>query len=208
MFSHHEIGMTKIITQLHRWNKIRSNMSRSQPTPVNPAKKFFEWSGSTGDLSYYDREQKKKIAVDIPFEFMVLDQLATVTGFSDDDQSSYWSNELRNTKKQQFTVKTSKGIKETGLYENLTDVRSKGAKYTKSIYIAYKGEADEGWVLGNLKVSGAAVRAWIDFSKTCAVMNGKVRLTGSTDGKKGRVTFKIPTFEWDHTDTDEDEIAT
>jgi hypothetical protein len=52
-----------------------------------------------------------------------------------------------------------------------------------------------------------AVTAWIDFSRKNVVENGKVVLSGSTEGKKGKVTYQIPTFEYVHSTEAEDKIA-
>ena len=182
-------------------------MSRSQPANENPAKRFFRWSGSKGQLAYWDKELKKDIPVKLPFEFLVLDQLATITGYSDQDSSGFWSNEVRSTKRDPFTVKTSAGTKEVGLYADLAESRSKGAKYAQSIYMSFKENEEDGFVIGNIKASGACLNAWIELSKKCAIGNGKVRLTGSIEGKKGRNTYQIPVFEWDHSEDDEDKIA-
>ena len=180
-------------------------MSRSNPTPTNPAKKFFKWSGSKGQLVYYDKEKQLEVEVKLPFSFLVLDQLATITGFCEQDASSYWSNEVRSIKKDELTVRTSKGTKQIGLYDDLADVRSKGAKYAKSVYIAYE-EGDE-LVIGNIKASGAALTAWIELSNKHVVTNGKVVLKGSEEAKKGTTVYYTPVFEWTHSDTTEDEVA-
>lgn len=180
-------------------------MSRSNPTQTSPSRKFFDWSGGKGQLHWYDKEKQEKVEVRLPFEFLVLDELATITGYCDQDQSRYWSNEVRSVAKEEFIVKTSKGIKEAGLYSNLADVRSKGAKYAKSIYIAYK-EGDE-YVIGNIKAYGAALTAWIEFGKTCKVENGKVVLTGKEEAKKGATTYFVPKFEYLSATADENEIA-
>lgn len=181
-------------------------MSRSNPIPTNPAKRFFQWGGGDGELSYYDKEKAERITVDLPFSFMVLDELATVTGFCEPDNSSYWSNEVRNVSKNEFVVKTSDGTKQTGLYKDLTDVRSKGAKYAKSIYIAFE-DGENGFVIGNLKASGAALTAWIELGNKHVTELGKITLTGSTEAKKGKTVYHIPTFEWSNAEHDEDEIA-
>lgn len=180
-------------------------MSRSNPTPTNPAKRFFKWSGSKGQLVYYDKEKQEEIEVKLPFEFLVLDQLATITGYCEQDQSNYWSNEVRSVAKEELTVRTSKGTKEVGLYKDLTEVRSKGAKYAKSVYVAYLDGDD--FVIGNLKASGAALTAWIELSNKYVLDNGKVRLTGSEEGKKGATTYFIPKFEWVPSEVVEDEAA-
>jgi hypothetical protein len=180
-------------------------MSRSNPTPTNPAKKFFEWGGGTGTLHYYDKEKQERIEVKLPFEFLVLDELATITGFCEQDTSRYWSNEVRSVAKDEFIVKTSAGTKEAGYYRNLTDVRSKGAKYAKSIYIAYR-EGD-GLVIGNIKAYGACLTSWIEFSRKHVVTNGKVILTGSEEAKKGATTYYTPTFAYVSASDEENEIA-
>jgi hypothetical protein len=181
-------------------------MSRSNPTPTNPAQHFFTWSGSKGQLEFYDKEKQERVKVPLPFEFMVLDELNTITGFCEQDSSSYWSNEVRSTTRDELIVKTSRGTKQVGLYKDLTDVRSKGAKYAKSIYIAHKNKAGE-YIIGNIKASGAALTAWIELSSKYITQNGKIRLTGSIEGKKGATTYQIPTFEYDHIDSDENKIA-
>jgi hypothetical protein len=183
-------------------------MSRSRPVITNPAVKFFQWSGSKGELQYYDREKKKNISVPFPFVFLVLDQLSTITGYSEADENSFWSNEVRKVSEEPFIVKTAfKGrqfIKEEGLYKDL-DVRNKGAKYAKSIYIMF--DEGEGYVIGNIKASGAALTAWIEFCKTCIVENGKVVFTGKEKAKKGTNEYFVPSFEYAHSDNNENDIA-
>lgn len=179
-------------------------MSRSNPTPQNPAEKFFRWSGSKGKLTYWDKAEEKEIEVKFPFTFLVLDELATITGFCEPDSSSYWSNEVRSMN-EEFTVKTSAGTKEVGLYRNLTDVRSKGAKYAKSIYVSFlEGDA---WHMGNIKASGAALTAWIEFGKKVLPMGGKCSITGAEKAKKGTNEYYVPTFGYDRYDEEENQIA-
>lgn len=169
-------------------------MSRSNPTTnLNPSKKFFNWAGSEGKLVYYDKQKEERVPEKLPFTFMVLDQLSTITGFSEQDKSSYWSNEVRNIKQDELTVKTSSGVKEVGKYEDLQNVRNKGAKYAKSIYIAYK--ENDVLAIGNIKASGAALTAWIEFSNKHDVYKCAVALTGNEAAKKGTTEYFIPVFE-------------
>jgi len=180
-------------------------MSRSQPTATNPATRFFQWKGGEGKLEFYDKEQAKRINVPLPFEFLVLDELATITGFCEPDESGYWSNEVRSVAKEELTVRTAKGTKQVGLYKDLADVRSKGAKYAKSIYIVYKTK--EGYEIGNIKASGAALTAWIEFGNKYVVQNGKVTLTGAEEAKKGTNTYWTPVFEYSSATKEEDAEA-
>jgi hypothetical protein len=173
-------------------------MSRSNPTPNNPAVRFLQWSGGTedkGKLTYWDKQAGERKTVELPFTFMVLDQLHTMGGFSDEDQSGYWSNEVRNLQEEDLIVRTRNGTKATGKYRDLGDVKSKGAKYAKSVYIAYKDEDTEQLVIGNIKLMGAALTAWIDFTRAFDVYKCGVTISGADEGKKGSVTYYIPKFD-------------
>lgn len=169
-------------------------MSRSQPTTTNPSTRFLSWAGGKGELIHWDKEESKEVIEKLPFTFMVLDELTTITGYSDEDQSGFWSNEVRSTNNDELTVRTSKGIRETGSYKDIKDsLKSKGAKYAKSVYIAYKD--GEHLSIGNFKVYGAALTAWIEFSKKANVYNTAVVLKGKTEEKKGTTTYYVPVFE-------------
>jgi len=183
------------------------HMSRSKPATTTPCKRFFEWSGGTGTLHYYDKEKKDRVEVKLPFTFLILDELATITGFCEQDSSRYWSNEVRSISKDELVVKTSAGIKQSGLYKNLADVRAKGAKYAKSIYISFCEPSTGEWLMGNIKAYGAALTAWIEFSSTCVPMNGKVTITGSQKAKKGATEYYTPVFEYSSASSDENDVA-
>lgn len=172
-------------------------MSRSNPTAdsqSNPATRFFEWSGSDGKVKYYDKEAQETVKVDLPFSFIVLDQLNTITGYNKKDNSGYWSNEIRDLNKDVLVVKTKAGVKAEGLYKNLAHVLAAGGKYTKSIYIAYKNDDGE-LVLGHIKLAGSAISAWIEFSKTHKVMDGAIVITDTIAKKNGKTDYFEPVFE-------------
>ena len=167
-------------------------MSRSNPQgSTNPCTKWFEWSGSAGSLYYYDKEKAEKVEVEMPFTFLVLDQLSTITGYSDDQSAGIWSNEIRSTGTDRLVVRTKNGILGAGKYEDVKNL--KGARYTKSIYIAYYDEKKK-LQLGNFKAVGAALSSWIEFSKGKNLFKDAVTLGGSTKAKKGTTTYFIPEF--------------
>lgn len=170
-------------------------MSLSRPQLQNPAARFYDWSGSRGELSHWDKENQVRVPVNLPFKFIVLDELHTITGYSDADQSGFWSNEVRKTS-QDLTVRTKKGVKYVGPYKNDQGIVQvpQGSKYAKSVYIAQK-LGDE-WVIANLKLSGAALTAWIDLNSKHRTEGNITALTGSVEGKKGATVFQIPTFEY------------
>lgn len=183
-------------------------MSRSNPQLTNPAEHFFEWRGGKGMLTWYDKEKQENIPVRMPFEFLVLDELSTITGYSKQNESGFWANEVRNVQNDEMYVRTKKGPFEAGLYGNLAQTRAKGGKYAKSIYIAHK--IGDNWVMGNFKASGSALSAWIEFTKT---LSRGLLETGKVVMKRGKAQdaptgqFFAPEFEWVESTEEEDAIA-
>ena len=175
-------------------------MSRSNPVDEvkNPSKRFYEWNGSRGCFSYYDKKEEKNIDVKAPFTFLVLDQLSTVKGWNDSSESGIYSNEVRNLKKEILTVKAFKGGQiAQGFYSEIKDrVKAEGGKFTSSIYIAVKNPESGELEIANLQLSGAAVNGWMDFKKDAeSLYDGAVTVSDFTEGKKGSITFKVPVFK-------------
>lgn len=170
-------------------------MSLSNPTQSTPAQRFFKWAGGDGNVVWWDKDAEKQLAVPLPFRFIVLDELSTLAGYSEKDQSGIWANEVRNIKGDVLVARTRAGVIGEGTYENLFEAKARGAKYARSIYIAYQDATDPTtWVIGNLKVAGAAVGAWFDFRRKINVEEFGVILSGSTVEKKGATTFHVPDF--------------
>ena len=72
-------------------------MSFSNPKLTNPCKIFIKFKGDAGCFEYFDKEagdagEKKELM--LPARFIVLDQLTTVTGFCNKDESGIYSNEI------------------------------------------------------------------------------------------------------------------
>ncbi len=192
-------------------------MSRSNPEvkPVNPATKFLKWNGDTGGFQYYDKEainpqdaSKKgaNIQVPLPFTFIVLDQLITIKGFSDTNQSGFWSNEIpkKRSKQDILVVRDKKGIVCEGLYEVIKG-KETGMKYCESVYVACLNNSKQ-LEIWNIQMVGACVSAWIGFengerddkgkliSSKHDVMKGAIIVAGMKEGKKGKTVYQIPVF--------------
>lgn len=166
-------------------------MSLSQDRPTNPAKRFIKVK--SGALSYYDKEEGENVKVETPLEFIVLDQLATVKGWSDQDESGFWSNEVRRVGQDQLTVRTKAGVKLSGIWRDIKGNSAlAGAKYNSSVYIATVGR--DGMEINNLALTGAALNAWIEFTQKNNVNQNKITLTEWKDAKKGSVSYKVPVF--------------
>lgn len=174
-------------------------MSRSKPTDnsPNPSTRWFEWAGGSGEIKYYDKEAKETVTVGDKFTFILLDQLATVKGWHKATDKGIFSNEVRDTRSDILTVKTFGALTiAEGVYKTIKDtVNGAGGHFTTNLYIAYKDGAE--LKIGSLQFKGAALSAWMDFSKAfrSEIYKQAINITGSTEGKKGSVKFKTPNFD-------------
>lgn len=187
-------------------------MSRSNPNDQspNPATRWFEWSGEKGIVRYYDKDAKQTIEVGADLTFMLLDQLASVRGWHEPSQSGIYSNEVKDTRADVLVVKAFKeGILAQGLYKDIKDrVNSVGGHFCANLYLAFKDDSNE-LVIGSLRLKGAALGAWMEFNKghRAEVYKKAVKITGYTEGKKGRVVYRVPTFALSPVSDDTNRIA-
>ena len=181
-----------------------SNRRNAFQTPQsNPATKFLSWKSNDKNFSYYDKESQTNVAVELPFKFLVLDELASVKGWSDKLTGSIISNEVKFISKENLRVKCyHKNLKgeststeiASGIYKDIKEtVNTAGAKYHKSIYIML-----EDGTLANIQLKGAAVQAWGNFTqKTKSRLPDEwVVVEKAIDGKKGAVKFTTPEFKF------------
>lgn len=189
-------------------------MSRSNPnengTP-NPATRWFQWSGEKGAIQFYDKEREETIEVGSDFTFMLLDQLGSVRGWHDASDSGIYSNEVKDTRQDVLVVKSFKGgaIAE-GLYKDIKDrVNTEGGRFVASCYIAFKGD-DGRLSIGNIGFKGAALKQWMEFTGAhrSDLYKKAIRINGFSEGKKGRVTFRVPTFHVTEVSAETNEAAT
>ena len=174
-------------------------MSLSNPNEngqANPSTRWFEWHGEQGAINYYDKEKKENVSVPLPFTFILLDELATVRGWHDASSSGIYSNEVKDTRQDALVVKAFKGgTLAEGLYRDIRErVASVGGAFNAQCYIAFKDGAN--LVMGALRFKGAALSAWMEFRKQQRknVYGKAIRIDGFTEGKKGRITYRMPTF--------------
>lgn len=175
-------------------------MSRSNPTEStpNPAVRRYEWNGEAGTIRYYDREVKRNIDVGTDFTFLLLDEMASVGGWDDSagtSGSAIYSNEVRDTRTDVFVVKSFKGgIIAEGLYAKIKNaVTVQGGQFVAKCYIAFKEEGGA-LAIGTLSFKGAALAAWMEFRKQnrAELYKNAVRIHAFTEGKKGKVVYRVP----------------
>lgn len=174
-----------------------SNRAKAFSQPLsNPAKRFLEWKSNDKCFSYYDKEKKENVKVELPFKFLVLDQLHTVSGWNDATQSGIYSNEVKFISKQVMTVKPFKGNEiAKGLYADIKEkIKNAGGHYVKSIYIML-----EDGTLANIQLKGSAVQQWGEFTnKSLSRLPEEwVVVDKAVEGKKGAVKFTTPGFKFD-----------
>ena len=185
-------------------------MSRSNPTEGarNPSTRWFEWAGGDdgGFIRWYDKEAGKHVKVDLPFTFLLLDELSTVKGWHDPSESGIYSNEVRDTRQDVLVVRAFKGGElASGVYKSISDrIKAQGGHYCASLYLAYK-EGDE-LRIGNLSLKGAAAGTWMEFKKAAPQKkdsNGKTLRAYFVDAvtigafdqlKKGATVYRVPKF--------------
>lgn len=190
-------------------------MSRSNPNDAvrNPATRWFQFaSGADGGfVRYYNKETEENVNLGdaengSKFVFLLLDELATVSGWHDPSESAIFANEVRDTRQDALVVRSFKGGElATGLYASIKDrIAAIGGHFVSSCYIAYKD--GDTLKLGNIRFKGAALSAWMDFKKQCQTKkdaSGKsikayyvdaVKIEGYEQQKKGGTTFRIPKF--------------
>lgn len=173
-------------------------MSRSNPNvnAPNPAVRLFEWNGEHGTVRFYDKDAKQNTDVPLPFAFLLLDELASVRGWHDASESGIYSNEVRDTRTDILVVKSFKGgTLADGLYKDIKDrVNTLGGQFVANCYIAFKQNG--ALAIGSMRFKGSALGAWMEYRKAHRgdLYNKAIDITGYTEGKKGRIVFRVPTF--------------
>lgn len=187
-------------------------MSRSNPNinAPNPAVRWFEWNGEHGKVRYYDKDAKQNVDVPLPFTFLLLDELASVRGWHDASESGIYSNEVRDTRTDIMVVKAFKGgTLAEGLYKDIKDrINTLGGSFVANCYIAFKdGDALK---IGSLRFKGSALGSWMEFRKACraALYDSAVEISGFTEGKKGRIVYRVPDFRTKSVSDETNQIAT
>lgn len=177
-------------------------MSRQNPNNISqhPAKKWLEWKGDAGHLSFYNKETQANEDIPLPFDFVLLDRLSVIKGWHDASESGITSNEVRRTTDEPFVVRAfkMKDVIAQGFYGDIKDrVKAAGGRFNINLYIAYPNPDLE---IASLMFRGAAMSAWLEFSndkknKSDLYTKG-ITITGNKKGKKGSVTFYTPVFEF------------
>jgi hypothetical protein len=182
----------------------QSNRKQAFAQPQsNPSQKFLKWKSNDKCFEYWDKEEKKNVTVSLPFKFLVLDEMHTISGWNDATSSGIYSNEVKYISKEVMTVKPFKGNEiARGLYKDIKEkVNAAGGHYMKSIYIML-----EDGTIANIQLKGSAVQAWGEFTqKSRARLSDEwVEVSSAREGKKGAVKFYVPEFKYNKSLTEKE----
>lgn len=176
-------------------------MSFSNPKITNPAVKFIEFKGDSGEFFYYDKEKEERINLKMPLYFVVLDELSTITGFNTRVNAGMYSNEVRSTKDDLLNVRSFKGgISIIGRYQDIKDtIIANMGKFCKSVY-AMLITGSENFELVNFKFHGASFGGvekgrsdWMQ--KKVNTEKFGVCVKECEQGQTGAIKYKAPIFE-------------
>ena len=170
---------------------------------VNPSTKFLQWKSNEKCFEFYNKETQQKVSVPLPFKFLVLDEMHTVSGWNDASSSGIFSNEVKFISKEIMTVKPFKGNEiAKGLYKDIKEkIVAAGGHYVKSIYIMLEDGS-----LANLQLKGSAVQKWGEFTQKTRnrLPDEWVQVTKAIEGKKGAVKFFTPDFSFERSITEDE----
>ena len=184
----------------------QSNRRKAFEVPMsNPSTKFLDWKSNDKCFEYYDKEKQEKVSVPLPFKFLVLDEMHTVSGWNDASSSGIFSNEVKFISKEVMTVKPFKGNEiAKGLYKDIKEkIVAAGGHYVKSIYIMLEDGS-----LANLQLKGSAVQKWGEFTQKTRnrLPDEWVQVTKAIEGKKGAVKFFTPDFSFERSISDAEAV--
>jgi hypothetical protein len=160
----------------------------------SPVAKYLQWDSAERTFKHYNKETSKDEYIKMPMNFVVLKEMATISGYHEPTKSGIYSNELAtiNLKTQELTVKTSKGLLiAKGIYGDIKPtLATAGAKFAMSVYALLNGE------LVCLKLSGSSFSAWYDFveKNRKQFISNSVEILSVEDKKKGATKYTQPVF--------------
>lgn len=192
------------MSNLSKREQLRSSQELQKST--NPAKKIYKWVGEHKKFSYYIKETKENVLVDLPLRFLTLGRpLFCVKGYNEKLSLGLYSNEVRSVKDEMVVRYFDKNqpIIAKGVW---ADVKEKagnvGGKYHLSVY-GYDLENKE---IINLEIKGNGIGEWGDLFKKCSsrLADEIVIVKGFKDGKKGNVKYTYPIFELERSVSDDE----
>lgn len=158
---------------------------------VYPIESSFTWKSTIKKFETWNKEFKEKVHV-LPDEFIMLDEMSTITWWHDKSSSGIYSNRVKMVWTEDFAVKAF----------NMPEAIHKGtySKDTKHLFEAVWGVFNKALiVLENGKiyeylVKGSALFQTNEDLKNINTNEYKVKMGEPEQKKKGSVTYSVPHF--------------
>ena len=173
----------------------RFSHTNESPKSSNPTTKYIEWKSNDKCFSYYDKDIKENVQVQLPLKFAFINQYHTVKGWHDKNQSGIYSNEVYFIGTEPMTVRSFKPkgfVVAEGFYTDIKpQVVAQGGKYHRSVYVML-----EDGTIANITFKGAVVREWSEFYRLLKTVEDSnwVEVNEATEQKKGSINYSTPLF--------------
>lgn len=181
-------------------------MSLSSPVvdkAQNPTSKYLKFNSKEGKFAYFDKEQKEKVAIPLPYTFLILDSRVKITGWDDDDGesgSAIWSNEVP-TLNTPLRINNGSRLLLEGLYSDIKPdiIANKGMLFSNVLYVA-EVDASTSSLTGDIHqitLTKSVLGAWMEFKKDAKIkkLEGSViTAEGVINKKKGSNKYCVPKF--------------
>lgn len=169
---------------------------------ANPVEKYIEWAGGDdqGYMYQYDKELGEKVQYELK-DFIVLKVASCIRGFSKKYNKMVYSNEVESTVREELTVRCGDVVLAKGLYNDIKEDIS-DYNFNKAFTIL-NGNGD----VCKVYVKGGTMKAFNETITFSNINSNKFSVTGFTDNKKGRVSYRVPTLAVAGTITDKEREA-
>lgn len=177
----------------------------------NPSQVFLEWDSKQNSFCYYSKEEEKTTPFPLPFRFLCLKFMYSITGYNEATKQGIFSNEIKDSRYEHFRVSLRDGSHlNSGMYSDIKEELQKaGGKYTRSIYaMTPKG------VLINIRLKASQMQSFSSIEKFGSRWQDEWIQVSSFENKtykagEKEVEYTVPVFQFGGTlSNDDDKKAT
>lgn len=165
-------------------------MGFGNAAPERPYSRTINWKSSLCEFQEYDKDTSSNKKVDID-RFVVLEEMTSVSGYSQKANKGIWSNEVLDLKHEKLQVRIGNEIEYEGYWSEIKDaVNGAGGKFT-NVVIALLPSNE----IVRFLFSGAACSGWIGKRFNPMARQCGVKFAGTTEEQTGSIKYNVPTFE-------------
>jgi len=174
-----------------------SILDERQSRIKSPVKYYIEFKH--GSWRYWDAAQSASIQIP-SLSFICVDVRSSVGGWSDEHESSIYSNMVKDLS-EPLSIKTGKKVRVDlvkGVYKEIkSQIAALGGKFVSNVFAL--ADIEGVFVPVNIQFSGASLRDWMEFVNQEKMFNVYTYLVTGVPGeeqKKGSVKYFTPSFSF------------